>query len=88
MECQLEKLELFQHILLFEFNRGVKAAEAAKNICAVYEDNDIGESTKRKRFSRFREVRFDISDTPCSRRTSGFDEVWSDFLSRRPIGLS
>ena len=29
MECQVEKLEHFRHILLFEFNREAKAAEAA-----------------------------------------------------------
>ena len=29
MECQVEKLEHFRHILLFEFNRGAKAAEGA-----------------------------------------------------------
>ena len=27
MECQVEKLEHFRHILLFEFNREAKAAE-------------------------------------------------------------
>ena len=30
MECQVEKLEHFRHILLFEFNRGAKAAEGAE----------------------------------------------------------
>ena len=74
MECQLEKLEHFRHILLFEFNRGAKAAEAARNICAVYGDTAIGESTGNKWFYHFKEDRFDISDTPPSRRPSGFDE--------------
>ena len=60
MECQVEKLEHFRHILLFEFNRGAKAAEAARNMCAVYGDNAIGESTARKWFSHFKEDRFDI----------------------------
>ena len=60
----MEKLEHFRHILLFEFSRGVKAEEAARNICAMYEDNAIGESTTRKWFSPFKEDRFDFSDTP------------------------
>ena len=47
MECQVEKLKHFRHILLFEFNRGTKAKEAVRNICAVYGDNAIGESTAR-----------------------------------------
>ena len=70
----MEKLEHFQHILLFEFDRGAKTAEVARNICAMYEDNAIGESTARKWFSRFKEDRFDISDIPRSGRSSGFDE--------------
>ena len=69
----MEKLEHFRHIILFEFNRGAKAAEAVRNICAVNGDNAIGESTARTWFSRFKDDRFDISDTPRSRRPSGFD---------------
>ena len=72
MECQVEKLEHSLHILLFECNRGAKAAETTRNICAIY--GDIGEITSRKWFSRFMEDRFDISDTPRSGRPSGFDE--------------
>ncbi|KAJ4435977.1 hypothetical protein ANN_18601 [Periplaneta americana] len=37
----------FRHILLFEFNIAAKAAEAARNICAVYGKNAIGESCKK-----------------------------------------
>ena len=70
----MDKLKHFQHILLFEFNRGVKAAQAARNICAVYGDNDIGESMARKWFSHFKEDCFDIRDTPCSGRPSELDE--------------
>ena len=70
MECRVEKFEHFRHILHFEFNRGVKAAEAARNTCAMYGDSAIGESTAGKWFSRFMEDCFDISDTPCSVRLS------------------
>ena len=63
MEFQMSKLEHFRHILLFKFNRGAKAAEAARNTCAVYGDSAIGKSTARKWFSRLKEVCFDISDT-------------------------
>ena len=74
MECQVEKLEHFRHILLFEFNRGAKVPGVARNICAVYGDNTIRESTARTWFSRFKEDHFDISDSPLSGRPSGFDE--------------
>ena len=69
----MEKLEHSRHILLFEFRWAV-AAEAARNICAVYGNNAIAESTARKCFSRFEEGRFDIGYTPPSGRRSGFDE--------------
>jgi hypothetical protein len=40
MVCQVEKNEHFRH-LLYEFSRGSKAAEAARNICAVYGEDSI-----------------------------------------------
>ena len=70
----MEKFEHFRHILLFEFNRGAKSAEAARNICAVFGDDVIGERTARKWFSLFKEDRFDISGIPRSGRSSGFYE--------------
>ena len=73
MECEVEKLEHYQHIFPFEFNRGTKVVEAARNICTVYGDNAIGESTTRKWFSCFKYC-FDISGTPRSGRSSEFDE--------------
>ena len=39
--------------------------EAARNICAEYGDNAIGETKARKQFSRFKEDRFETSGTPC-----------------------
>ena len=67
-----EEIGIF--LTYFSFNKGAKAAEAARNVCAVYEVNAIGESTARKWFSRFKEDRFDISDTPRSGTPSEFDE--------------
>ena len=58
-----------------------ESTEAARNICVMYRDNAIGESTARKWFSRFTEDRFDISDTPRSERLSGFDEYCLNTLT-------
>ena len=44
-------------------------------ICAVYGDNAIEENTVRKWYSRFKEDRFDIGDTPRSGRPSGMMKV-------------
>jgi hypothetical protein len=64
MECQVEKIEHFRHILLYEFNRDSEAAEAARNICAVYGKESIAERTAQKWFARFKQGNFDMSDTP------------------------
>jgi hypothetical protein len=59
MECQVEKNEHFQHRHLYEFNRGPKAAEAARNICAVYGEDSIAKRTAQKWFARFKQGNFD-----------------------------
>jgi hypothetical protein len=68
MECQVEKNEHFLHLLLYEFNRGTKAAEASRNICAVYGEDYFAERTAQKWFARFKQGNFDMRDTPPSRR--------------------
>jgi hypothetical protein len=64
MECQVEKHEHFRHLLLYEFNRGSKAAEAARNICAIYGEDSIAETTVQKWFSGFKQGNFDTGDNP------------------------
>ena len=54
MECQVEKFEHFRHILLFK--RGAKAAEAARNTCAVHEDYVIEENTEENGFLVLRRI--------------------------------
>ena len=44
----MEKLEHFRHILLFEFNRGAKVAEVARNICTMHGDNAIRERARQE----------------------------------------
>jgi hypothetical protein len=48
MECQVKKNEHFRHLLLYECNRGSKAAEAAQNICAAYGEDAIADGTARE----------------------------------------
>lgn len=70
MDPQVEKNTHFRHILLFEFNRGVKAVEAAQIIRNVYGGDAIGDSTAQKWFSRFKDENFDLSDAARSGRPS------------------
>jgi hypothetical protein len=66
MECQLEKNKHFRHLFFYEFNRGSKAAKAARNICAVYGEDSIAERRAQKWFVHFKQGNFDMSDTPRS----------------------
>ena len=88
MECQVDKREHFRHILLFEFNKGMKAAEAARSICAVYGEDAIGESTARKWFHLFKEGRYNLNDSSRSGRPSGFDEAQLNNLINSDPSLS
>ena len=54
MECQVDKNEHFRHHLLFAFNRGAKATEAAREICAVYGKGAIAERTAQYWFAKFK----------------------------------
>jgi hypothetical protein len=77
MECQVEKNEHFRHLLLYEFNRGSKAAEAARNICAVYGEDSIAEIMAQKWFVCFEQGSFDMSDTPRSGQPCcASDGIW------------
>ena len=59
MDCQVNKKSHFRHLLLFAFNRGQKASEVTKDICAVYEEDAIAERTVRDWFARFKRGNFD-----------------------------
>ena len=68
-----DKNHHFRHLLLFAFNRGQKAAEAAREICSVYGEGVIGESTAQKWFARFKKGDFEVKDLPRSGRPPEFD---------------
>ena len=74
MEYSGGKKQHFRHLLFFAFHRGQKAAEAARDICMLYGEGVIGESTARKWFAKFKNNNFDIDDTPYSGKSSKFDE--------------
>lgn len=54
-----------RNVMLYEFHRGSNAAEAARNICAVY-PNAVSERTVREWFVRFRGNNFSLEDLPKS----------------------
>ncbi|KOC70876.1 hypothetical protein WH47_02142 [Habropoda laboriosa] len=59
MECQVEKNEHFQYLLLFASNQGSKAAKAARDICAVYREGGIAERTARDWYAKLKNGNFD-----------------------------
>ena len=74
MECQVDKSEHFQHLLLFAFNQGNKAAQAVCNICAVYGQDAMNERTARRWLLRFKDGNFNLKDMERSRRPVEFNE--------------
>ena len=74
MEYPGGKKQHFQHLLFLAFHRGQKATEAAQDICMVYGEGVISESTARKWFAKFKNANFDIDNTLASGRPSEFDE--------------
>ena len=68
------KKQHFGHLLFFAFHRSQKAAEAARDICMMYGEGVIGESTTGKWFAKFKNGNYGIDDTPRSGRPSEFDE--------------
>jgi hypothetical protein len=77
MECQVKKNEHFRHHLLYEFSRGSKDAEAARNICAIYGEDSIAERTAEKWFAHFKQGNFDMSDTLLlARQCCASDGIW------------
>jgi hypothetical protein len=67
-ECQVEKHEHFRHLLPYKFDPGSIAAEAARNIFAVYREDCIAKRRDQKWFVRFRQGNFDTCDTLLSGR--------------------
>ena len=64
----------FRHIMLYEFRRGSTAASTARNICAVYGEDAVVESTCQNWFTKFRSGDTTLTDAPRSGRHVGFDE--------------
>lgn len=58
----------------------MKAAEARRNICYVYEENAIKESVVRKLFSRFKEHNFGVSDSSRTEDNPTFMKTFLDTL--------
>ena len=62
MEPQVDKNEHFRHHLLFAFNRGAKATEAAREIREVYGEEAMPDRTSQNWFKRFKNGNFDLKD--------------------------
>jgi transposase len=62
MECQVEKSPHLRHILLYEYNHGVSAYQATKNINAIYGKSFVARGTAQIWFNRFKNMNFDMDD--------------------------
>ena len=62
-----------RHIIYHEYSRGTTAAQAARNINAVYGEGSITERTCRTWYDRFRSGDITLGDQPRSGRPSELD---------------
>lgn len=60
----------FRHVLLFMFKKGLKAAQAHREICDVYGEGSLTERMCQNWFARFRSGDFNLDDAPRSGRPS------------------
>ena len=70
----MEKLQHFRHILLFEFNKGVKAAGTTTNICAVLGAMPSERAGQENGFLVLRRFVLILVILHVHKRPSGFDE--------------
>ena len=71
MEC---KNEYFHHILLFYCRKGKKAAQAAKKLRDVYDEEALKNRQCRNWFEKFRSGDFSLKDEQRSGRTNEVDD--------------
>ena len=62
-----------RHIIYHEYSRGITAAQAARNINAVYREGSITERTCRTWYNRFRSGDITLGDQPRPGRPSELD---------------
>ena len=69
---QNSKMHL-RHSLLFQFNLGLNASEAARNICTAYGSDAMSRNTAWFWFDRFRNGNILLQDQPKSGRPTTID---------------
>lgn len=73
VQVQMDRMQI-RTILLYEFQKGISAAEAHRNITAVLGADSVSDCTYRKWFKKFRLGNFDLDDEPRSGRPSVIDD--------------
>jgi len=76
----------FRHCMLFLFNQGKNATEAATAICSAYGENAVTPRVCQKWFSRFREGNFDLEDRKRAGRPRELDcEYLEEVVGENPL---
>ena len=71
--------------MLYEFKKGESAAQWARNICNILENDSTSERTCQFWYKKFRLGYFDLTDRPRSGRPLAFDdEVLKQIVDENP----
>lgn len=85
MKLQDDKALHIRHILLYEFNKGTKAAVAAREIRNVYGGECLTDRTAQRWFTQFEAQNFNLTDAHRSGRPSTLDESkLAELISENP----
>lgn len=69
---------------LFAFNHSHNAAKASRDICTVHADDFIADDMAQNWFSRFKQWKFKLKDSPRSSRPVQLDDNQLRALAKEP----
>jgi len=74
----------FRHLMLFFYQKGKNATQAANKICIVYGEGAIAERTVRKWFAKFKAGDFNLDQERLSRPSTTDEDQIKTLIENNP----